>query len=307
MFLQARFRQNEHCHTGSAVPPCLWPRVLDIVRAMSKLGNTERLDSRRGSFPTTRWSEVSRGANWDTREGQAALGSVFSRYRRPLMGYLQRRFGCSPEAAEDLLHGFAEKKLLEHHLLAVADPEKGRFRTFLLAALNSFVISRYRQDQAARRNPPGGLHSLDADGGDIHHPAVGPATSSFDVDWARAGIEAALTGMREECERTQRLDVWEVFRARMLEPLLHDTHPVSYESLARQHGLRSVKAAQDLLTTAKRMFARHLHRVVGETVSDPDLVLSEIHEIRTILAEGQDTIPGISTQNRVSQCVENRG
>lgn len=271
---------------------------------MSKSGEPRRSDGGWGAFPTTRWSEVSRGANRETPEGQAALGSVFSRYRRPLLGHLRRRFRCSPEVAEDLLQGFAEKNLLERSLLAVANPEKGRFRTFLLKALDCFVISQHRQAEAVKRNPAGGMLSLDADGGEVREPTVGLSPCSFDVDWARASLEAALTGMKKECRRNQRLDVWDIFRARMLDPLLQDTHPVPYEALAGRHHLRSVKAAQDLLTTAKRMFVRHLRGVVGETVADPDLVLGEIREIRAILADGQHAGVGTSAQDHAARCVE---
>jgi len=237
-----------------------------------------------GKLPTTRWSEVARAACDGSSDGQTALGSLFMRYRRPLLAHLRRKFGCSPEEADDLLQDFVLRKVLERNLLATANREMGRFRTFLLKALDHFVIQRFRQKSAQKRQPSGGLVSLDELGHDRPEFCREVSGVSFDVDWARAVLTAALEGMRQECERTARPQLWDVFRARILAPILEDEPPVAYEELVERHALGTVKEAANLLTTGKRMFARHLKAVVRETVVDPEDVLGEIRELRAVLA-----------------------
>ena len=49
-----------------------------------------------------------------------------------------RRRSFSPHDAEDLTQEFFAR-FLEHHWVERADREKGRFRTFLLSAMNHFL------------------------------------------------------------------------------------------------------------------------------------------------------------------------
>ena len=88
------------------------------------------------SFPTTRWSVISRLRSSESAEAEGAVREVFTSYRYPLYGYL-RMSGMQHEDAEDVLQGFFEK-MLRNEGLAQADRERGRLRTFLLTALSRF-------------------------------------------------------------------------------------------------------------------------------------------------------------------------
>jgi hypothetical protein len=91
--------------------------------------------------------------------------------------------------------------------------------------------------------------------------------------------------MREECERSGRGHLYQLFDARVLAPILTGAPPESYETLAPRLGLGSDADAANLLVTCKRMFARHLRQIVGEYAgSAPGAVDAEIADLRRILS-----------------------
>lgn len=97
------------------------------------------------SFPTTRWSVISRLRSHESAETEGAVREVFTIYRYPLYGYL-RMTGMQHADAEDVLQGFFEK-LLRSESLAQAQRERGRLRTFLLTALSRFKSNWQRGER----------------------------------------------------------------------------------------------------------------------------------------------------------------
>jgi DNA-directed RNA polymerase specialized sigma24 family protein len=92
-----------------------------------------------GRFATTRWSVIlscaDSGVTTGTAEG--ALSQLCQTYWRPIFAFICRR-GHSVLDAEDLTQDFF-LMVLEGKLVGRADPERGRFRTFLLKALSDFL------------------------------------------------------------------------------------------------------------------------------------------------------------------------
>src|SRR5690242_20201294 len=99
------------------------------------LGPDPRQDQSRfnGVFATTNWSIVLASAADDTVESRVALEALCRAYWKPIYVFT-RRFVPSAEAAQDLTQDFFAR-LLTKNLFAIADPAKGRFRTFLLTLL----------------------------------------------------------------------------------------------------------------------------------------------------------------------------
>jgi len=92
-----------------------------------------------GQFITTRWSVVlsCSDSKVESVAARDALSELCKTYWRPIFAYICRR-GYSPEDAEDLTQDFFTN-LLEGPLLQRADPERGRFRSLLLKALQDFL------------------------------------------------------------------------------------------------------------------------------------------------------------------------
>ncbi|MBW3600261.1 MAG: sigma-70 family RNA polymerase sigma factor, partial [Planctomycetes bacterium] len=101
------------------------------------------------SFATTQWSMVLAAGRRQTPEAKAALGELCRSYWRPLHAYL-RRAGCPAEDAEDVVQGFFAR-LLEKGDLAAVSPERGRFRSFLLAAIRHYLTNERDRSRAAKR------------------------------------------------------------------------------------------------------------------------------------------------------------
>lgn len=234
-------------------------------------------------FPLTRWSEVARAASPDPNPEGPELNHLVERYWRPLEAHLQRKFRCSREQAQDWLQDFLHEKVLRDRLLRHARQGRGRFRTFLLNALDNYVISEMRKAGAQKRRPAGGVECLD-EVDESRQPATVPDLEPrFDVDWARELIAETLKRMETECLAKGTFSRWEVFKARVLEPALDSQSRPPYQKIVERCRFASPAEAYNALTTAVRMFRRLLADVVHEYEHDPKLAEEEIEELHRSL------------------------
>ena len=102
----------------------------DRGRAVAK---TQHALTGPSAFPTTRWTLVVAAADPGQEESRSALMTLCESYWYPLYAYVRRR-GHSADQAQDLTQEFFVR-VLEGRYLDRADPEKGRFRAFMLTSL----------------------------------------------------------------------------------------------------------------------------------------------------------------------------
>src|SRR5262245_48076585 len=102
-----------------------------------------------GQFTTTHWSVVMAARQRDTSESTAALEALCRTYWYPLYAYIRRR-GYEAADAQDLTQGFFARLLSKEYLRAV-DHRKGKFRSFLLAALEHFLANEWRRSNTQKR------------------------------------------------------------------------------------------------------------------------------------------------------------
>ncbi|MDY0169246.1 MAG: hypothetical protein RBS80_22070 [Thermoguttaceae bacterium] len=236
-----------------------------------------------GRFPTTQWSLVARAGVDSTGAQREALGGLLGKYFHALLAHLVYGKRLAREEAEDVLQEFIASKILEKNLIGRADRELGKFRTFLLTSLDRFLIDLYRTRSAKKRAPDEARLVDVGDRQQILEATAGPS-DVFDVTWARCVLAQSLQSMEEECRRSGRDDVWNVFECRLLGPLLHGSEPVEYDVLVERFALKSPSQASNLLITGKRMFARALRSAVAEYASSEEEVDAEIAELRSALA-----------------------
>ncbi|HSI36194.1 MAG: RNA polymerase sigma factor [Phycisphaerae bacterium] len=234
-------------------------------------------------FPSTHWSLVAGATHPAPDARRRALAAVFDRYAPVLRLHLQRRHRIPADEAEDVLQSFVADALLERKLLARAERGRGRFRAFLLTALNRFVVSRYRYERAAKRGA-GRAAPLTpdlpvADGGPAPDDSVG-------VEWARAVIADAIDRMRRDCQSKGRDDVWGVFESRILHPALRGAEPAAYAHLVDRFGFGSPQQASNALVTAVRSFNRALRAAVGSYELSDARVEEELRDLRRFVARG---------------------
>ena len=209
-----------------------------------------------------------------------AITRIVSRYYEPLRIHLTGVHRFPPEKADDLLHEFLTRKVLEKDLLARADRRRGRFRTFLLGALDRFVISEFRREVAQKRGSGGAVPLHEVNELLLDRKC---AYQAFDVAWAQAVVREAIARMSTRCVQVQRQDVWEIFNNRLLKPNMEGVPSLSYEELVARLDLSSPSKAYNLLVTAKRMFMRCLEDVVSEYVLNSREMQDEIAELYQIL------------------------
>jgi DNA-directed RNA polymerase specialized sigma24 family protein len=224
-------------------------------------------------FQPTRWTLVAEAGDPAHPSHEQALEQLLHSYRPVLVLHLTRRHRMQPALAEDLLQEFIVKKILQYNLPARANRERGRFRTLLLTSLDNFT----RNQWTGRRQ----IVSLAEDHEICNNdPAPG---DSFDVPWARQVLQESLRRMQAECRQNGRLDMWDIFEARIVAPALEGAPPIEYEQLIIRHKLQSPMQASNLLVSAKRGFERTLRVVISE-YADEDEIETEIADLRHILA-----------------------
>jgi DNA-directed RNA polymerase specialized sigma24 family protein len=235
-----------------------------------------------GVFPPTHWTSILLAGRCDDPAGHQALSRLLERYQAPLLLHLQWRFRCTEDQAEDWFQGFVEKKVLEKELLTHAQRSRGRFRTFLLSALDNFVKDELRRELRDKRMPSGGFHSGHFDEGE--QPFAQKNADPFDVTWARTVLDETISRMQKFYEKKERNDLWSIFDLGFLLPTLQDGERPSMTELAARLGFQSADAASNGLVTAKRQFKKTLEKVIEEYVENSSSVEAEIDELMQILA-----------------------
>jgi len=106
-------------------------------------------------FHTTHWTVVLQAGKAETDESAQRALSIFSEtYWAPLYTFVRRR-GYPPADAQDIVQGFFER-FFKQNALSRADQEKGRLRTFLLAALQNYMMDEHGRASALTRRRPAG-------------------------------------------------------------------------------------------------------------------------------------------------------
>lgn len=227
-------------------------------------------------FASTQWGTVlsARGEN-DSAAG-AALEQLCRAYWHPLYAYVRRR-GHSPQDAEDLTQTFFHR-LLDRNYLTQVDPRKGRFRSFLLVAMNHFLANQWDRAAAVKRGGRVTFVPLDAATTEERYAAETTARSSperdFDRRWALAVLDRVLNRLRAEFEsngKGQQFDILKVF-------LTAEERPVSYATLARQ--IDTTEAALKMAVQRMRHRCGELLREeIAQTVTNSEDVEEEVRSL----------------------------
>lgn len=187
-------------------------------------------------FPETHWSQLLELRNPAHPRHAEHLERLVREYWKPAYHYLRAVREMSVEDAEDLTQQFFAM-LLERRDLEKLSPDRGSFRGFLKTALRRFAVSAQRKEIA--RSPRGGgalFRFEEAEAAWQDARSSGPAPSpedAFDREWARGVLGEAMALLRKELGAQGKALHFELFRAYCLGP----DDDVSYESLARRHGL----------------------------------------------------------------------
>lgn len=161
-------------------------------------------------FATTRWSMVLTAGQGSAAAVQA-LAELCQSYWYPLYASLRHR-GIPPIDAEDLVQGFFAH-LIEKQAVGVADPNRGRFRTFLLTSLDNFIAHDWEKRHAKKRGGDRRLLSLDFSSGEerYRHEPVDRWSPErlFDRLWALALLDRVMSRLRQEFVDKDQVEVFD--------------------------------------------------------------------------------------------------
>lgn len=216
-------------------------------------------------FPTTQWRLIV-AAQKRADPDLATIGSLLELYWRPVYCYL-RRSGCDQPQAEDLTQGFFHEVVLGRRLIQKADPSKGRFRAFLLHALQQYVTDTRRKDARRPQIPREKLVSLEAAPWSALPPAVATASPEecFLYAWKAALLDQTLAAVEAECLSSGQQVHWQLFRDHLVRPTLEGREPPSLHKLCQRYGVASEKTGSNMIITVKRRFQRTLRKLLRGT------------------------------------------
>jgi len=232
-------------------------------------------------FESTRWSLVIAAGNLGegqqaSADASEALAVLCREYWYPLYAYTRRRVKNVDEA-QDLIQAFFAR-LLEKNLIGVANPERVRFRAFLLTALRNFLANEWEKARAEKRGGGRTTLSLDFDLGETRFVAEPAATMTaerlFERRWAETLLDRTMERLRDEFVRSGK----ENHFAQLSGFLLGHDKSVSYADAARTLGI-SEGAAMVAAHRMRRRFRTLLRAEIAQTVSSPDAVDDEIRSL----------------------------
>ena len=229
--------------------------------------------SRRSMFVTTHWSTVLRVGQGDTAHAREALEKLCRTYWYPIYACVRRR-RHSPEDAQDLTQSFF-LRLLEQQSLANANPDLGRFRSFLLGALNHFLIDEWKKARTQRRGSGRQILSLDWAAAErrFDMEPVDNATpdKAFDRNWATALLEEVLNQLEGEYQREGKLEMFRALKQTLTGA--RDSQP--YASLAERLGIGE-GALRVAVHRLRKRYRALLEAEIANTVSSQDEVKHEM-------------------------------
>lgn len=222
-------------------------------------------------FQTTRWSVVLAAGRF-TPDSAAALEELCTIYWRAVHGFIRRR-GHTSEQARDLTQGFFAG-FLERRDVAAVDPSRGRFRSYLLAAVKNFLANEKEREQALKRGGGAVLLSLSHD--DESDLAIDPVDSrtpedDFERQWALAILRRALERLRDEQAARGRSELFE----RLKPALAGEKIAGGYAGLAAETGLTTV-AVKVAAHRLKKRYGELVLQEVARTVDLPQEIEDEM-------------------------------
>jgi RNA polymerase sigma-70 factor (ECF subfamily) len=232
----------------------------------------------RRRFETTEWSLVLAARERDGQAFEGALAVLCHRYWYPLYAFIRRQ-GHPADEAEDLTQGFFAR-LLEKDVLAQVERERGRFRSFLLAACRHYLANE--RDRRAAQKRGGGTTplSLDLSEADARYRAEPSHDLTPEREylrhWALAVLEHALAALRAEHVARGQSALFDALR----DSLVGDDPPDGYAHVAQALSM-SPGAVRVAAHRLRRRFRRRLVEEVAGTLEDPR---QQDEELRALLA-----------------------
>jgi len=233
-------------------------------------------------FATTQWSVVCAAGEGAGAAADEALARLCAAYWYPLYAYVRRRV-ADPHEAQDLTQSFF-RHLLENQAIRQVDRSRGRFRAFLLAALQNFLTNEWEKARALKRGGAISLLPLDFSLGESRY-LLEPADNLtperlFERRWIMTLLDQVLAQLRAELVAEGKEAQFEQLKG----TLAGDGPNASYDAIAGQLGVSPAAAKQAAYRLRKR-YREIFRSLVAATLADEADVDDEIRRLMQVLSE----------------------
>jgi len=240
-----------------------------------------RSSDRHEWFASTHWSVVLTAGHDSAPGAREALESLCRAYWYPLYCFVRRQ-GFSPADAEDLTQGFLAH-LLERKALQKVSQQKGRFRSFLLAALKYFLADERDKERAQKRGGGSAVVSLEDEGAETLYQRECSndltAEKLYERRWAMAVLDRAFVRLREEFTTAGKAALYDELRC-----LQDDASEAgSYTEVAARLGM-PVNTLKSHVRRFRQRYREILCEEVGHTVATPADVAEEVRHLITVVS-----------------------
>ena len=263
-----------------SIPPIVLVSFQSEHRPVAAQPGRLTVTARQHRFATTKWSLVRAAADQGDPQSRDALESLCQLYWYPVFCFIRSR-GHQEEQALDLTQGFFTH-LIEKRAVDAARPDRGRFRSFLLASAKNFVANEWDKSMALKRGGGTVIVPLDAseEGREFHIEPIESETpeDAFARSWALAVLEKVLGRLSAEMETAGRSVRFQGLRQFLTAPATR-----SYAQVAGELGMTesAVKVAVHRL---RRRYGVLLREEVSHTVQTPQEVEDEIRYLMDALS-----------------------
>jgi RNA polymerase sigma-70 factor (ECF subfamily) len=240
-----------------------------------------RSSDRQEWFATTHWSVVLAAGHDSAPGAREALEKLCRTYWYPLYAYIRRR-GYGEQDAQDLAQGFFAR-LVERNYLEAVGRQKGKFRSFLLAALNHFLSDEWDRARAEKRGGGQTFISLDDHTAEERYrqePAdeLNPE-KIYERRWALTLLEQVLRQLEAEFAATGKRQLFEQLKVFLLEDKGVGSYAESAARLEMTEGALRVAVHR-----LRQRYGELFHDEIAHTVARPDEIEEEVRHLLRVLS-----------------------
>jgi DNA-directed RNA polymerase specialized sigma24 family protein len=232
-------------------------------------------------FATTHWSVVMAAGEGGSEPAQRALETLCRAYWFPIYVYVRRK-GYGPDEAQDLTQEFFAQLIAKEHL-RLADREKGKFRTFLLATLDYFLAREWSRAHRQKRGGQFTFISLDQQAPEERY-RLEPADNDtperkFLRNWALTVLKQAMTALQCECEASGRGTLFQEVKGL----LTGEGNVAAYAEMGRRLAMTE-GALYVAVHRLRQRYGELLRQEIAQTVSEPGEIDEEMRCLLSALS-----------------------
>lgn len=218
----------------------------------------------------------------DTAVVRLALEELLRAYWRPVYTFVRRR-GHASHDAQDLTQEFFSRLLATDGLKRV-DPDRGRFRSFLLSALKHFLANEWDKARTLKRGGDRVIVPLTIEDDGVSEDAVPDSESvgperAYDRQWALSVLGRVMERLGAEHAEAGKERIFEVLKG----TLMAERGDVPYVTLGKQLGM-SEGAIKVLVHRLRLRYRAVLREEIASTLEDPARVEEELRDLFAALA-----------------------